>query len=382
MVGITIVLVVAVFWLAWSNGANDNFKGVATLYGSNTMGFRRALVWATGATLLGSACSVFLAERLVKQFSGSGIVPIGQIDATWLIAVGGAGAITIFLATVLGMPTSTTHALTGALLGAGIMAGTGTVNWIAAASTFAKPLLLSPVVAVVAAVVLQLLFRRARLALGVDRQTCVCIGRGEPQPVTCQADGSLVLASSVQSAPLRIDVDQHIRCVERYGGRIAGVKVQSGVDAVHYLSGGAVCFARAVNDTPKIAALLLAAGWITGSLPPAGWLALLAGAMALGGWVQSRKVAETMSRKITALNPGQGLTANLVTSGLVLVASHLGMPVSTTHVSCGSIFGIGLVSRQTRWKTVSQIAVTWLTTLPLGAVLGAGLYWAVRTAAN
>ncbi|KKL46625.1 hypothetical protein LCGC14_2343710, partial [marine sediment metagenome] len=118
------------------------------------------------------------------------------------------------------------------------------------------------------------------------------------------------------------------------------------------------------------------------SLPPAGWLALLAGAMALGGWVQSRKVAETMSRKITALNPGQGLTANLVTSGLVLVASHLGMPVSTTHVSCGSIFGIGLVSRQTRWKTVSQIAVTWLTTLPLGAVLGAGLYWAIRTAAN
>ncbi len=89
-----------------------------------------------------------------------------------------------------------------------------------------------------------------------------------------------------------------------------------------------------------------------------------------------------MSRKITALNPGQGLTANLVTSGLVLVASHLGMPASTTHVSCGSIFGVGLVNRRMRWKTVSQIAVTWLTTLPLGAVLGAGLYWAASAALN
>ncbi len=382
MIAITIILVVAVFLLAWSNGANDNFKGVATLYGSETTGFRSALVWATAATVLGSAFSVFLAEKLVKQFSGAGIVPIEQIDAAWLIAVSGGGAITIFLATVLGMPTSTTHALTGSLLGAGVMAGAATVNWSAVASKFAIPLLLSPVVAVFAAMVLQILFRRARLAMGVDRQTCVCIGRGEPQPVTVQSDGSILLASSAQVAPLRIEVDQYTRCVERYGGRVAGVKVQSVVDAVHYLSGGAVCFARAVNDTPKIAALLLAAGWITGSLPPAAWLALVAGAMAIGGWVQSRKVAETMSRKITTLNPGQGLTANLVTSGLVLVASHLGMPASTTHVSCGSIFGIGLVNRRMRWKTVSQIAVTWLTTLPLGAVLGAGLYWAASAALN
>jgi len=95
VIAITIVLVVAVFWLAWSNGANDNFKGVATLYGSETTGFRRALLWATVATVLGSAFSVFLAERLVKQFSGAGIVPIEQIDATWLIAVSGGGAITM-----------------------------------------------------------------------------------------------------------------------------------------------------------------------------------------------------------------------------------------------------------------------------------------------
>ena len=70
----------AVFWLAWSDGANDNFRGVATLYGSKTVGYRGALLWATAATILGSVFSVFLAERLATQFSGAGIVPIEKID--------------------------------------------------------------------------------------------------------------------------------------------------------------------------------------------------------------------------------------------------------------------------------------------------------------
>ena len=68
------------------------------------------------------------------------------------------------------------------------------------------------------------------------------------------------------------------------------------------------------------------------------------------------------------------LTANLMTALLVLVASRLGLPVSTTHVSCGSIFGIGLVNRKRRWGTIGKILATWVTTLPLGLGLGALLY--------
>ena len=97
--------------------------------------------------------------------------------------------------------------------------------------------------------------------------------------------------------------------------------------------------------------------------------------MAIGGLLNSRKVAETMSKRITHLNAGQGLTGNLVTAALVLGASRLGVPVSTTHVSCGAIFGIGMVSRTARWKTVALILATWMTTLPLGAALGAAIYW-------
>jgi PiT family inorganic phosphate transporter len=80
-----------------------------------------------------------------------------------------------------------------------------------------------------------------------------------------------------------------------------------------------------------------------------------------------------MSRGITAMNPGQAFTANLATALLVLVASRFGLPVSTTHVSCGALFGIGLVTRQARWRTIGRILVAWVTTLPLAATLAGAL---------
>ena len=116
---IVALLIVAAFFLAWSNGANDNFKGVATLWGSRTATYRRALVWATTTTALGSLVSVARAGALVGRFSGKGVIDDGLIDSSMLAAIGGAAAITIFLATLLEMPTSTTHALTGTLVGAG-----------------------------------------------------------------------------------------------------------------------------------------------------------------------------------------------------------------------------------------------------------------------
>ena len=110
-----------------------------------------------------------------------------------------------------------------------------------------------------------------------------------------------------------------------------------------------------------------------------GTLLLVIIAVIIGGLIQSRRVAITMSQQITDLHGGQRLASSLVTAFLVLGASRLGMPVSTTHVSCGSIFGIGLVNRRARWKTIGQIVVTWLTTLPLGLALGAAFYWASQT---
>ncbi|MBV9125219.1 MAG: inorganic phosphate transporter, partial [Planctomycetes bacterium] len=145
-----------------------------------------------------------------------------------------------------------------------------------------------------------------------------------------------------------------------------------------YLSGGAVGFARGLNDTPKIVALLLA-GEAGEAIAPNLGLALVAILMAVGGILNARRVAETMSRKITRMNPGQGFTANLVTSLLVASASRLGLPVSTTHVACGSLFGIGVVNRTARVKTILAILLAWVTTLPIGAALAAGVYLLARS---
>ena len=111
--------------------------------------------------------------------------------------------------------------------------------------------------------------------------------------------------------------------------------------ASHYVSAAAVSFARGLNDTPKIVALLLV---VAGPRFARLSMLAIALAMALGGLLNARKVAETMSKKISKMNDGQALTANLVTAFMVIVASRLGMPVSTTHVSVGAISGIGIVN--------------------------------------
>jgi phosphate/sulfate permease len=102
--------------LAYANGANDNFKGVATLFGSGTTNRKHALIWATLTTLLGSLCAIWLAGELLERFSGRGIISdtlTANPVFTTAIAIG--AGLTVLLATRLGMPVSTTHALVGAL---------------------------------------------------------------------------------------------------------------------------------------------------------------------------------------------------------------------------------------------------------------------------
>ncbi len=114
------------------------------------------------------------------------------------------------------------------------------------------------------------------------------------------------------------------------------------------------------------------------ALSPAWGLLLVAVVMAVGGVLNARRVAETMGKKITGMNPGQGFTANLVTSLLVAGASHLALPVSTTHVAVGALSGVGVVNRTARVKTVLTILLAWVTTLPIAAALAAVVYLILR----
>jgi PiT family inorganic phosphate transporter len=90
--------------------------------------------------------------------------------------------------------------------------------------------------------------------------------------------------------------------------------------------------------------------------------------MATGGVLHSRKIAATMSLKITPFNPREGLAANFATAALVLFASFAGLPVSTTHVSVGTLFGLGMMKRRVDLRVVRSIVLSWVLTLPCGAL--------------
>ncbi len=370
MAGGVVVLVLAVLFLAYSNGANDNFKGVATLLGSGTTDYRRALAWATGTTAAGSLLALVLARGLVDTFKGKGLVPDAVVaQPAFLLAVSLGAALTIIVATWTGIPVSTTHALTGGLVGAGFLAAGGAVRFAALGTQFVVPLLCGPLVALVATVALYPLFRWGRRACGVTSQSCLCVGTAFEE-VAPRPDGGLMLVRTGT-----VIVAGEVRhCVERYQGTMLGVRAGPLVDGLHYLSGGAVGFARGLNDTPKIVALLLAGDGL-GATPS---LLLVALVMAAGGVPSARRVAETMSRNITRMNAGQGLTANLVTALMVAGASRFGLPLSTTHVAVGSLFGIGVVRGTARWKMVLTIVLAWVTTLPCAAALAAAVYALLR----
>jgi inorganic phosphate transporter, PiT family len=343
--------------LAWANGANDNFKGVATLFGSGVSDYRKALWWATGATLCGSFAAIFLSTQLIETFSGKLFVDARTLATPgFALAFAGGCAATVLLATRIGAPISTTHALAGSLLGAAFAAPESVIDWARAGRAIFLPLAAGPLIAIASALMLYPIATRLRTRLGISRETCICVGE-EWVP---QHQAAFI-------AGIRVSVDSAQVCQDRYQGWLLGVSAQRLLDGLHYLSAGLVSFARGVNDTPKIVALtLMLAPFAQDSA-----FALVGMAIAAGGLLGARRVAETMSKKITVMNPGQGLTANLITSGLVLSASPLGLPLSTTHVSCGALFGIGAVTGQARWRTIAGIVGAWVVTLPLGAALGA-----------
>jgi PiT family inorganic phosphate transporter len=369
-----LLLFLATCFVAYSNGANDNFKGVASLFGSQTCGYRTAISWATVTTFAGSIMSIFLAQTLFKKFSAKGIVPDRFVGSEYfLLAVAIGAGLTVLLATLSGFPISTTHALTGAIIGCGLVAVGLHVNFAALGQGFILPLLLSPVLAMVISGILYIVFHALRVAAGTTKEWCICVGTEERVVAMPQPSSVLALRSPAVAGTITLSVDEQENCRERYAGSFLGIGSQRLMDAAHFLSAGTVSFARGLNDTPKIVALLL----LWKALDIRWGFAAVAMIMAVGGLLNARKVADTMSRKITAMNHGQGFTANLTTAVLVVLASLFGLPVSTTHVSVGSLFGIGLTIGKANLPMIGAIVLSWLVTLPCAIIAAGTSYWII-----
>jgi PiT family inorganic phosphate transporter len=353
--------------LAFANGANDNSKGVATLYGCGGIGYRRALWLGTLSVAAGSLLSVFVAGELVRAFSAKGLVPDGLLDVRFLTAVAAGAAATVLIATRIGMPISTTHALLGALAGAGVVVAGDALDAATLAKGFALPLLLSPLMAVALAAAGVWSGRRIDGKLGPGPAACICVSaRGAP--VVLATAGGVAVRANATASGLQVEIGTAATCPVHADVALSRRQLDRAVETGHRMSATLVGFARGLNDTPKILGLLVGAAVVapvTGAL----WIAA---AMALGGLVAARRVTHTMAQRLTRMTPGEGLAGNLATSLLVVGASRIGVPVSTTHVSTGGIFGIGLTNGELRKRAAAQVLLAWMTTLPLAAALAAG----------
>lgn len=353
------------FFLAYSNGANDNFKGVATLFGSQTCNYKTALTWATITTFLGGLAAIFFSQQLMSNFSGKGILDDALIQLpSFGVSIAMGAAITVYIATKIGMPISTTHALVGALIGLGLIASPNNSFFYSIGMLFLLPLLVGPVFASVLSFVMYKIFSFIRLQTNITKDYCICVNEKTQEFLYRQeAEMSIAIINNPIISSCNVS--------ERYSGKLFGITAQNIIRLLHFFSAGLVSFARGLNDTPKIAAILLITTDSNTSLS----LVTIALAISIGGILNARKVGVNMSKNITSINEGQGFTANIVTGFLTTAASVFGLPVSTTHASVGAIFGIGFANKNANIKTTYKIVSSWLITLPIAAIVAGMVYY-------
>jgi PiT family inorganic phosphate transporter len=305
------------------NGLHDAANSIATVVSTRVLKPQYAVLWAAFFNFI--AFAVFGLH--VAQTVGTGIVQAQVIDAQVIFAAL-IGAIAWNVITwVLGIPSSSSHALIGGLLGAGIAKiGVGAIVWSGVIKTVVA-IFASPAIGLMLALVLVL----------------------------------AVAWTSLKLTPL--GVDKRFR------------KLQLISAALYSLGHGG-------NDAQKtmgiIAVLLYSQGLLGGSFHVPLWVVLSCqAAMALGTLSGGWRIVHTMGSKITRLTPAQGFCAETGGAITLFAATFWGIPVSSTHTITGAIVGVGAARRLSavRWNVASSIIVAWTLTLPAAALIGAATYW-------
>lgn len=360
---LAILTIAGAAFLAFSNGANDVSKGVATLAGSRRASYRTAIAWGTFWTCAGGAASLVISVGLVKAFTSAIVGPDVLSISSFPLAVALGAAAWVMFASVTGLPVSTTHALTGAIVGVALMAGgTGAVRWWVLLSGIAAPLALSPLVSALIGYGTHTIAERLAPA-------CVCVEH-DIHAYAANADGTItgVLLPQI--------VTSSTGCSTAAAGRRF-----IPADALHWGSAAALSFARGVNDNAKLAALA-ALGFSASGAPLWVAFAVTAAAMTIGSYAAGLRVMQTLGERVVHMDQDTGLAASLVAAAMVMTASFYALPVSTTHVSTGAIVGAGVRQGQgaVEWRHVGSLVVAWVGTLPIAAALAATAAWLMASA--
>ena len=361
-----------VFGLAFANGSNDVSKGIATLAGSGVTDYRKAIMWGTVWTVLGGMLGMVFSMAMVKTFT-SGILSQPMVSMPMAVPVAvilGAAAWVLFASRV-GLPVSTTHAITGALCGAGLAGwGMAGIQWLPFIKKVVLPLAVSPLLA------FALVFLVAPLVekwLKGWQGHCFCILPAQKSQLAVEPSGRIRM---IPTETKLFSVVDSPHCDEP--SQVLSLRV--GPDTFHWMTSGLTSLARGLNDAPKMVALLvglsLFAGQDGASVMSMGFV-LVAVGMGLGSYLGGLRVTRFLAERVTRMDHLEGFSANLATAILVTFAARMGFPVSTTHLSSSALMGIGLRKGpgHLQWGAVREMIMAWVVTIPVAGLLAAGCYW-------
>ena len=321
-----IVVVVVALGFDYTNGFHDAANAIATSVSTRALSPRTALVMAAVMNLVGAFLGTSVASTV-----GSGIIA-APAGASGLVVVLAAliGAIVWNLITwYFGMPSSSSHALIGGLVGAGV-ASAGTVKWSGVVDKVIIPMVVSPVV-------------------------------------------GFVLAGLVMLALLWIF---------RHG---RPTKLTRGFRHAQTVSAAAMALGHGLQDAQKtmgvIVLALVVGGYHQGFAIPWWVILLSAGALSAGTYSGGWRIMRTLGRRIIDLDPPRGFAAEATASAVLYTTAFVfAAPISTTQTITASILGVGATKRLSavRWGVAGNIVIAWVLTIPMAAVVAALAFWAIH----
>jgi len=380
------------FYMAWNIGANDVANSMASAVGAKAITIRQAIFIAgilnvIGAVFIGSHVTNTIRKGIVSTeiLSDPHVALIGALSAML------AAALWVSFATWKSLPVSTTHSIVGAMIGFGIMAGGfSVINWAKLAAV-----VMSWVISPVFSLVISYLMFKTIVKLILVKKNAF-IRSLSLSPVFIGMTAFVVVLSFLFKTPLgktlSIDTWTALLLALVIGGLVgyAGKgllrrftrpddddsteqvfrKIQIGTSCYVALAQGANDVANAIGPLAVIY-FLVKSGNVGAKVPVPAWLLLFGGVgIACGIGMAGHRVMETIGTKITTLTNTRGFAVDFAAASTVLLASKLGLPVSTTHAAVGGVIGVGLAGgiEAVNFGVVFQIMLYWLLTVPAAAV--------------
>lgn len=318
--GMLLLVVALALLFDFSNGWHDSANAIATVVSTRVLSPLVAVMMAGILNVAGAFMSTAVAKMV-----GSGIVdPASVTQAVVASALGGAILWNLFTL-LLGLPTSSSHALIGALVGAGLMHGGWAVVKVSGLRSVLEAMVLSPLLG---------------FLMGLSLMVLI----------------TWTFFRVVRSIATRL------------------------FSRLQLVSAGFMAFSHGANDAQKAMGIITLALVSAGHIPSAevpGWvITLCALAMGLGTTVGGWKIVRTLGMGIVKLEPVHGFAAETGAAAVLLATAHIGLPVSTTHTITSSVMGVGAIKRfsAVRWGVTARILYAWVFTLPGAALIGAMLY--------